>query len=74
MIDAAKLEWEIAGSRSNVVKGDGVFRIDQRPASDWQMRHGGVIYRPFKGDEPNWFHRKMQQLCFGFKWERVSWT
>lgn len=24
------------------------------------------------GNQPNWFHRKMQQLCFGFKWEKVN--
>jgi len=25
-----------------------------------------------KGKEPNWFHRKMQTLCFGFKWEKLN--
>lgn len=25
-----------------------------------------------EGMEPNWFHRKMQEPCFGFKWERVK--
>lgn len=24
-----------------------------------------------EGKEPNWFHRKMQQLCFGIKWEKL---
>jgi hypothetical protein len=23
-----------------------------------------------EGKEPNWFHRKMQELCFGIKWEK----
>lgn len=27
-----------------------------------------VIYIPIKDAEPNWFHRKMQEFCFGFKW------
>jgi hypothetical protein len=25
-----------------------------------------------EGNEPNWFHRKMQELCFGFKWEKID--
>jgi hypothetical protein len=25
-----------------------------------------------EGGEPNWFHRKMQQLCFGIKWTRIE--
>jgi hypothetical protein len=25
-----------------------------------------------EGKQPNWFHRKMQQLCFGFKWEKID--
>lgn len=28
----------------------------------------GVVYRPAKGEEPNWFWRKMQYLCFGVRW------
>ena len=23
-----------------------------------------------EGKEPNWFYRKMQELCFGIKWEK----
>jgi hypothetical protein len=33
--------------------------------------HGAIVYQPNKGQEPNWFHRKMQELCFGFKWRKV---
>ena len=25
-----------------------------------------------EGREPNWFHRKMQELCFGVKWEKIN--
>lgn len=48
------------------------FNIIKMPEySDWTCRVSpGVIYRPEKGREPNWFHRKMQYLVFGFKWER----
>lgn len=40
--------------------------------SDWQMRQCNITYRPPKGMEPNWFHRWMQQIAFGFKWERAN--
>ena len=28
--------------------------------SEWQMRMGDIVYMPFKGSEPNRFHRWMQ--------------
>lgn len=30
--------------------------------------NGSVKFVPEKGNEPNWFHRKMQELMFGVKW------
>ena len=40
--------------------------------SDWECEMYGtgrcMVYRPTKGNEPNWFWRKMQYLCFGNKW------
>ena len=29
---------------------------------------GSITVRPNKGNEPNWFHRKMQELMLGVKW------
>lgn len=29
---------------------------------------GGFVWNPLQGEEPNWFWRKMQFLCFGFRW------
>ena len=29
---------------------------------------GSVIFHPLKGQEPNRFHRFMQELCFGVRW------
>lgn len=40
--------------------------------SDWQARINGVTFRPFQYQEPNMFHRFMQRICFGIKWERVK--
>lgn len=37
-----------------------------------QIGHGAIVYQPNKGMEPNWFHRKMQELCFGFQWRKID--
>ena len=49
-------------------------RVGLEP-SDWQCylfgnRPGGVgiIYRPVKGKEPNWFVRWMMRICFDCLW------
>ena len=36
----------------------------------WGNRPGGVgiIYRPVKGKEPNWFVRLMMRICFDCLW------
>lgn len=31
---------------------------------------GSVVFIPTEGNEPNWFHRKMQELCFGIQWRK----
>ena len=40
--------------------------------SEWYCQMFGTgndfTFRPIKGNEPNWFWRKMQYLCFGNKW------
>lgn len=41
--------------------------------SNWQCYlfgsgSNGLSMRPLKGQEPNWFWRKMQYLAFGNKW------
>lgn len=35
-----------------------------------KSKYGAIVYNPVKGSEPNWFHRKMQELCFGFQWRK----
>lgn len=44
--------------------------------SDWRCElfggPFGIVWAPVKGNEPNWFHRKMQELCFGVKWRKVK--
>lgn len=45
-------------------------------ASKWRCTFiggpNGPVYNPSEGNEPNWFHRKMQELCFGFKWRKTK--
>jgi hypothetical protein len=44
-----------------------------KPVYAWQCRLvSNVVWQIEEGKEPNWFHRKMQELCFGFKWERLK--
>ena len=38
---------------------------------DMKTISGSLVWRPAKGTEPNWFHRMMQELCFGIKWRKV---
>ena len=48
--------------------------IESPEYSEWQCHlfggnsDNGISWRPLKGEEPNWFWRKMQYLCFGNKW------
>ena len=51
------------------------LRIQIPEASDWQCEMfgtgpTGMILRPRKGSEPNFFWRWMQYLCFGNRWVR----
>jgi hypothetical protein len=39
--------------------------------SEWTLSAANVQYTPDKGEEPNWFHRKMQELVLGFKWRKL---
>ena len=40
--------------------------------SGWScsLMGGEITITPTKGNEPNWFWRKMQYLCFGAKWTK----
>ena len=32
----------------------------------------GMLYRPLKNREPNWFVRWMMKICFGCTWVKVD--
>ncbi|MCP4853043.1 MAG: hypothetical protein GY903_00940 [Fuerstiella sp.] len=50
------------------------LKITQPELSEWTCymfggaQSDGVAWRPFKGQEPNWFHRWMQKWCFRCTW------
>jgi len=59
------------------VIASGIYKLNKPKTSEWQCflfcgsPLGGsthFIYRPAKGQEPNWFWRKMQYLILGNKW------
>lgn len=58
---------------------DGSISINKMPElSDWkcyltgypESPFGSLVLTPTKGNEPNWFHRNMQELILGFKWRK----
>ena len=50
-----------------------IFSTISPPNYTWKVRliHN-VYYMVEKDKQPNLFHRKMQELCFGVKWSRVN--
>ncbi len=60
-IKAGDFEWVLTSEYNINLAND---------ASDWTMTFcENIQYTPEEGKEPNWFHRKMQELCFGVKWK-----
>jgi hypothetical protein len=59
MIDNLRRDWIV-----NTVKNPKYKWKCQILKNSWWMVE--------EGNEPNWFHRKMQELCFGFKWEKID--
>ena len=54
-----------------------IYNVNMMPKqSDWQCHlfgsERGLVYTPLEGKEPNWFHRKMQELILGFKWRKIK--
>ena len=55
---------------------DSTIKLNLPEQSDWECEMFGtnrcMVYRPTKGNEPNWFWRKMQYLCFGNRWVKYD--
>jgi hypothetical protein len=74
MVDTDDGSWYAKEMPDNLV-----IKLPER--SEWKVwlmgdhdsgQHGAIVYHPIKGREPNWFHRKMQELCFGFQWRKID--
>ena len=67
-------QYGIVGDSGETSGSDIIFSNIE--GSDWECELFGTgrsfILNPSKGDEPNWFWRKMQYLIFGNKWIRKS--
>ena len=67
-------------NNASVVFNTSSYTLDKPlPRSDWQCflfgdadrpGPGAIVFIPANGEEPNWFHRKMQELCFGVQWRK----
>ena len=55
------------------LRQDWIINTDKNPKYTWKCKVlKNVTWMVEDGNEPNWFHRKMQELCFGFKWEKIN--
>jgi hypothetical protein len=65
-----------ANSSIYTVRSGEYLTFTTPKASNWQCQvfggPMGIVWTPREGQEPNWFHRKMQELCFGVKWKKVK--
>jgi hypothetical protein len=64
--------------RLGLYRGSYTFTLTPEQ-SEWQCylfgnRPGGVgiVYRPSKGKEPNWFVRWMMKICFDCTWVKEN--
>jgi len=56
-----------------IVKAQDSFKINVPEDNGWRCQlMDEVIWTPPKGNAPNWFRRKMQELFFGFKWFKLN--
>lgn len=48
---------------------NGDYQTIKRPVYTWKCQlHPGTFWMVEDHRVPNWFHRKMQEFCFGIKW------
>ena len=51
----------------------GNLKIAWHPDYAWRCYLGSnLMLNVEEGKQPNAFHRLMQRLCFGFRWERIK--
>ena len=64
-----KPEWSDIGLTNTAEQ----FHVLKSPVYSWRVVLGYSTYiYVIEGKQPNWFHRKMQELILGFKWEKLK--
>ena len=54
-------------------KPEPQWSVIKPPVYKWKCQlHPGTYWMVEDHRVPNWFHRKMQQLCFGIVWEKIN--
>lgn len=54
-----------------IVPNDDTYVLNVARPSDWSCQLFGCddfVFTPKLGNEPNWFWRLMQRICFGNRW------
>ena len=74
MSDEETIRYRDAFPKGYILPKEYAFHMTAEP-SEWQCylfgnRPGGMgmVYRPNKGKEPNWFVRWMMKICFDCLW------
>lgn len=71
--DSSLSTMKLSGTDYNSFSAElpGYCTFSMPKKSKWTVElFGNTYYNPDEGKEPNWFHRKMQELVFGFKWRK----
>lgn len=49
------------------------YQVIRKPNYTWKCElHPGTYWNVEDHRVPNWFHRRMQELCFGIKWSKIK--
>ncbi len=70
--DSSQNTMKLSGTDYNSLRADvSGYTFSMPKKSKWTVELlGNTYFTPDEGKEPNWFHRKMQELAFGFKWKK----
>lgn len=64
--------WKKSSADSYTRKYNPEFAIPT-PKYTWKLElHPDTFWMVEDHRVPNWFHRKMQELCFGLRWIKIS--
>lgn len=77
-MNKCQIKYEPTGDEIMHVSPSSIEYTLDRPeprSTKWRCEWGGpmgIVFVPAAGREPNWFHRKMQELAFGVKWVKQT--